>query len=157
MKLRLLLIALLVSFSAFGQSGKFVNGETIKGDVKSLFEQDFDLYDLSGLDEFEKDVRNILYNKSRNIAFNEEGNLVEIISYNSDGSIDSKNTYKYDEEGNLNLKEIQYFWGSIEEASYLPNSSYEYEYDNKGNWTSRISLEEGLATGITWREIEYYD
>ena len=107
MKLRLLLIALLVSFSAFGQSDNLVHGETIKSDVKSLFEQDFDLYDLSGLDELEKELRNLLYNKSRNIAFNEEGNKVEYFWYHSDGSIDSKNTYKYDEEGNL-VEEIWY-------------------------------------------------
>ena len=36
-------------------------------------------------------------------------------------------------------------------------STYEYEYDNKGNWISKITFKDGVATEVSDREYEYYD
>ena len=79
-----------------------------------------------------------------------------MVLYESDGSLCYKKTYKYDWNGN-----------QIENASYKSNGSldykysYKYEYDSKGNWTKSIKSEVKSiitkATGITEREIEYYD
>ncbi len=66
----------------------------IKGDVKSIIEKEYDAIERFG--EIEKES----INSWDDIAFNEEGNPVEEISYDSDGSIDWKFTSEYDEEGN---------------------------------------------------------
>ncbi|MBQ5647693.1 MAG: hypothetical protein IIV16_01055, partial [Alistipes sp.] len=58
--------------------------------------------------------------------FNQQGDVIEEVDYNSDGSLRWKHLYKYDSKGNM-----------IEEASYRGDGSLErkdlYKYDSKGN------------------------
>ena len=60
------------------------------------------------------------------ITFNEKGNKIESNSFNSDGSLSFKYTYKYDDKGNI-----------IESNSFNPDGSlsfkYTCKYDDKGN------------------------
>jgi len=60
------------------------------------------------------------------ITFNEKGNKIESNSFNSDGSLSFKYTYKYDDKGNI-----------IESNSFNSDGSlsfkYTYKYDDKGN------------------------
>ena len=60
------------------------------------------------------------------ITFNEKGNKIESNSFNSDGSLSFKYTYKYDDKGN-----------QIESNSFNPDGSlsfkYTCKYDDKGN------------------------
>jgi hypothetical protein len=58
-----------------------------------------------------------------------------------------KETYKYDEKGN-----------KIEENHYEPSTLYniQYVYDKNGNWIKSTFSNNGVATSISIREIEYY-
>ena len=60
------------------------------------------------------------------ITFNEKGNKLEENSFNLDGSLFSKYTYKYDDKGN---KLEENFFNSDGSLS----SKYTYKYDDKGN------------------------
>ncbi|MBK7566251.1 MAG: hypothetical protein IPI31_00335 [Bacteroidetes bacterium] len=63
-------------------------------------------------------------NSSKEIFFNKNGNMMEQISNYSDGSLEYKNTYKYDENGNL-IEDSSSYWGF--------NSVSKYLYDEAGN------------------------
>jgi hypothetical protein len=42
------------------------------------------------------------------------------------------------------------------DGSTLSHKSYQYTYDNVGNWTSRIAFDNNKAVKITEREIRYF-
>ncbi len=89
------------------------------------------------------------------ITFNEKGNKLEENSFNLDGSLFSKYTYKYDDKGN-----------QIEENSFNSDGNlddkytYKYTYDQQGNWIQRIAykVKNGVEkpSQIVERTIEYY-
>ena len=60
------------------------------------------------------------------ITFNEKGNKIESNSFNSDGSLSFKSTYKYDDKGNK--IELNYF--NSDGSLFLKSTS---KYDDKGN------------------------
>ena len=120
--------------------------ENLKGKVKSIKETTYKAVDKFG--QIEKgDVLNNYFN-----IYNEKGNKIEDNSYDSDGSLNSKTTYKYDKKGNKIEENIYDSNGKfvrkttykydkkgniIEEKSYYPDGSLiyknTYKYDEKGN------------------------
>ena len=83
--------------------------------------------------------------------YDKKGNKIEFNSYDSDGRLGGKYTYKYDEKGN-----------KIEENSYDsdgrldPKWTYKYEFDKQGNWINRIDFKNAIPTNFVEREYEYY-
>ena len=66
--------------------------------------------------------------------FYENGNQIEDNEYNSDGSLNQRKTYKYDEQGNI-IEKNRYH---SDDALY-ERDTYNYKYDNMGNWIERES------------------
>ena len=115
------------------------------------------------------------------ITFNEKGNKLEENFFNSDGSLSSKYTYKYDDKGNqiegnsfnsdgrLSFKSTYKYddkGNQIEENSFNSDGNlddkytYKYTYDQQGNWIQRIAykVKNGVEkpSQIVERTIEYY-
>ena len=72
--------------------------------------------------------------------------------YNSDGSLRSKDTYKYDEKGNK-IEENMY----NSDGSLRSKYTYKYEFDKQGNWIKKIEFKDGIPEYILERQYEYYD
>lgn len=85
------------------------------------------------------------------VIFNEFGQPLNLIRYDSDGSISRKAGFEYDQFGNRTA-----------ELSYDPDGTknvdveYRYAYDNKDNWIEQIAYEGGQAAYIIGRDITYY-
>lgn len=123
----------------------------IKGDVKSYINKTYDVtikfgeiekesirfYWVRNFNEEGNEVESIFYNSDGSLStkdifkYDEEGNLLELITYKSDGSFDIKSTMKYDEEGN----EVEYI--RSDDSGILFKHSY--KYDEKGNQVERFS------------------
>lgn len=84
--------------------------------------------------------------------YNSFGNLIECDQYNSNGQLDSKKKFKYDNR-NLMTESLEEF----EKDSLEEKVSYQYKaFDLKNNWLSRISKsDDGSSTTLT-RKITYY-
>jgi hypothetical protein len=78
--------------------------------------------------------------------FNDDGYLTES-EFHRDDKLISKNNYNYDEEGNFN--ELNFG----DSAVY----TYKYNYDSHGNWIKKIVFENNNPSGILIREIEYFN
>ena len=119
--------------------------ENLKGKVKSIKETTYKAVDKFG--QIEKgDVLNNYFN-----IYNEKGNKIEDNSYDSDGRLHSKYTYKYDEKGNM----IEENWYESDGSLYEKHT-YKYEYDKNNNWTQRIEYKNTIPHRITEKIIEYY-
>ena len=94
--------------------------ENLKGKVKSIKET---LYE--AVDKFGQIEKGNWFNNYFTI-YDKKGNIIEENDYDSDGSLNSKTTYKYDEKGNK-IEENDY--DSDGRLSY----KYTYKYDEKGN------------------------
>ena len=128
--------------------------ENLKGKVKSITENTYEAVDKFG--QIEKgdvlvDSSAVYTDYGRFKIYNEKGNKIEENRYDSDGSLDFKDTYKYDEKGN-----------KIEINNYNSDgrldskTTYKYEYDKNNNWTQRIEYKNTIPHRITERIIEYY-
>jgi hypothetical protein len=92
-------------------------------------------------------------------SFDLEGRLAEQTTYDSDLQIFSRTTYTYDEKGN-EVEQTNYW----REGSSTSVISFEYEFDNTGNWVKKIMTfrkpkEGGFdieAIVIYYRTITYY-
>ena len=128
--------------------------ENLKGKVKSIKETTYKAIEKFG--QIEKgdvlvDSSAVYTDDGRFKIYNEKGNKIEENRYDSDGSLDFKDTYKYDEKGN-----------KIEINNYNSDgrldskTTYKYEYDKNNNWTQRIKYKNTIPRRITERIIEYY-
>ena len=120
-----LVFSILIIGCGSEQKENHLTEQNIKGDVKSVIEKEYDAIERFG--EIEKESINSWYD----IAYNEEGNQVERIFYDSDGCIST-------------------------------NFTYEFIYDNQGNWTRYTKYSTGSfgkkeAKWLREREYEYYD
>lgn len=105
-------------------------------------------------------------------------NVIENV-YSSNGDLEWKVNYKYDEKGNcieeeewmstvLNKRVLTQYdlknneisfdctFADVSLKKYNSHCKFENKYDNKGNRISQLTFEEGKATEIAIREIEYY-
>ena len=83
--------------------------------------------------------------------FDINGNKVEKNHFLSNGNTSGKETYDYDSKGNL----IQHNFFN-KDGSLRYNTSYNYIYDEKGNWVKKTETDNGKQGNISKREIEYY-
>jgi hypothetical protein len=67
---------------------------------------------------------------SQTIAFNENGNKTEEVSYDQSGSIINKNVYAYDKEGRL--KNYDSYSSTVDKTLSTPQKN-DYKLDDKGN------------------------
>lgn len=101
--------------------------------------------------------------------YDNKGNMIEQNTFKPDGSLSSWSTRKYDDRGN----EVERIWyradGSIlskpaiwkynDQGDIIEGSggyTYQFEYDEKGNWIKRTALKNGKPEVITDRVILYY-
>jgi len=84
--------------------------------------------------------------------FDSYGNHLADIAYNPDGSLHDQITaeYKYDSRGN-EIEEMLHYTDGASAASIS-----KYEYDMANNWIKKTVFEDGEATRLIEREIEYY-
>ncbi|WP_250432476.1 RHS repeat domain-containing protein [Hanstruepera flava] len=109
--------------------------------------------------------------------YNFDNKLVERFRYKPDGSLKDRRTYSYDKDGNENLQfkfnpdgsfmkfvseydemnnmTIQNWFNEQDEQTH--QTSFEYVYDENGNWISKRRSSNG-ELGMVWeRQIEYYE
>jgi YD repeat-containing protein len=83
-------------------------------------------------------------------GYDENGQRIERIEYDADSNMISKTIYKYNEKG---------FYTDV--CVYDANNSlkskktYIYKYDSVGNWIEEIVYDDGVATKIIERQIDY--
>ncbi|MCB0401593.1 MAG: hypothetical protein KDD41_05880 [Flavobacteriales bacterium] len=113
------------------------------------------------------------YNWSETYVYNQHHKVAEVNHFNAESVLESKEVYKYDENGLLTESELYkdkklitkntYMndkGGSNTELQYSGDSSvytYIYNFDNKGNWIKKIVFENNNPSGILIREIEYFN
>lgn len=105
-------------------------------------------------------IENIWYKSNGSIVkkwiykYDDKKNIIEEIIYNSNSNSDYTLYYKYDDKGN----EIEVNTYSLDEDLRTKHTcqSYNYNYDETGNWTKRTEFENAITIEITAREIEYY-
>lgn len=88
--------------------------------------------------------------------YNRRGNLVEMTSVLLDarlkGSLDKKETFKYDEFGN----KIEHNTYSID-GRLISKESYIYDFDEIGNWIRQIIYKDNTPICVVERTIKYFD
>lgn len=114
---------------------------TLYGDIESVIIRKYYVEDKFG--EIVKEEMK----ESRKFTFNQHGDVIEEVGYNSDESIDDKTSYKYDPVGNR-----------IEEASYNDDGNLGgktlYKYDSKGNVVEIMSYQGEIMAPIELTEYE---
>ena len=89
----------------------------------------------------------IRYGTKYSFKFNQRGDVVEYVEYESDGSLRDKTLYEYDSQGNL-----------IEYASYNSDGSlgskYLYKYDSQGNPIEMVEYRSDVMTPIKKTELK---
>jgi len=83
--------------------------------------------------------------------YDEKGNMIEENKYNADGSLKSKDTYKYDEKGNR----IEVICNNADGILYY-KFTFKYEFDATDNWIKKTFTADGKPKDLTERVIEYY-
>lgn len=101
------------------------------GKVKTLKQIQYDVVEKFG--KITKEKINSSYFDNYYSFFNKEGYLIEENFYNSDGSLNQKYNYKYDNKGNK-IEQIR-----LEQFGVVKRIiTYKYEYDKNNNWIKRI-------------------
>lgn len=111
-------------------------------------------YDNQGnkIEEINYDEKGSLYEK-QTYSYDEKGNKIEANNYDSDLSLSWKQTFLYDDKRNI----VEKNWYNFEGSVFNIKTTFEYEYDEKGNWIRRIDSFNGIPEYILEREFEYYD
>ncbi|AFL96689.1 hypothetical protein ACQ1Q1_08150 [Ornithobacterium rhinotracheale] len=124
---RIILITLsAISLWACDKQHKKTDAEEmhLKGKVKSVKQTTYKAVEKFG--QVERGSESGFNNDNFYVVFNEKGNCIEEVRYNSEGNIDRKSTLAYDEKENC-IERVRYnAEGSIDEKMTLA-------YDDKGN------------------------
>lgn len=132
------------------------NGYRLNGD-SSLIEKKTYKYD-----DRNNRIEECCYNSDGSLLlkftyiYDDKNNRIEECEYNFDGSLKEKTTYKYDNMQNL-IKKDGYITDKDETYIVTYEYDFEYDYDEKGNWTQKISFYNDVPQVITEREYEYYE
>ena len=108
--------------------------------------------------------------------YNSDNKKIEQFRYKPDGSLKDNRKYSYDKNGNLNIEikidpngsilkfvseydkmnniTIQNWFNEKEEQTH--QTSFEYVYDENGNWITKKRSSNGELSMVWEREIEYY-
>ena len=109
-------MTLFICYSAFSQSEKEIATDKIKTETEMISD------DKSGIET---------YHKESYTAYDQNGNTVEEIQYNDDGSIKEHKKYTYN-ASNLKTEETEY------DAAGKLTKKTAYTYDAKGNKVSKV-------------------
>lgn len=126
-KMKYTIIVLVALFAQSCSNEKVENGwtiENLQGKVLSYSEFSYKAVDHFGNIEKGKRERNYSWNRDLQRKYDEKGNKIESNEYNSDGSLYSKWTYKYefDKQGNW-IKRIDF---KDEIPEFILEREYEY-------------------------------
>ena len=116
--------------------------------AQTKIENDLSKYGLKGKVSFFSESKYDLVEKFGKI---EKGNMIERNEYNADGSLSSKQTYKYDVKGNK-IEGKHYIADGILSDKY----TYKCEFDAMGNWIKKTIINDDKPKDLTERVIEYY-
>ena len=86
--------------------------------------------------------------------YDNRGNLAEYIDSDDDGDISERETYKHDDRGNL-IEKNRFDWDDLTNPAY--STTYQYVYDQQGNWIKMTVFEKGMPEYIQERTIEYHN
>jgi len=109
--------------------------------------------------------------------YNSDNKKIEQFRYKPDGSLKDRRTYNYDKNGNeyeqfqhkpdgtivkfvseydeMNNLVVQKWYN--EQGEQTHQTSFEYIYDDNGNWITKKRSSKGILSMIWEREIEYYE
>ena len=126
-KMKYTIIVLVALFAQSCSNEKVENGwtiENLQGKVLSYSEFSYKAVDRFGNIEKGKRERNNIWDSDLQRKYDEKGNNIEVNWYNSDGSLASKWTYKYefDKQGNW-IKRIDF---KDEIPEFILEREYEY-------------------------------
>ena len=112
------------------------------------------------------------------LKFDDNGNLMELNNYDSNGQLNYRVKSQYDNNENITEQSWYYADGELTkdikfqydkhrnatEISYYKSDgeldikyNYQYEYDGENNWILKTSYANDKVQDITEREIEYYE
>jgi hypothetical protein len=84
-------------------------------------------------------------------TYNKAGREIENIKTDADENLVSKSTFTYNKMG---YKKTQVYFNAKNDQTY--NYTYQYQYDNYGNWTSKITKFDGKLFREETQIIKYY-
>jgi YD repeat-containing protein len=115
---------------------------------------------------------NPYFDQKKTYKFDDNANLTNQLDLDADGQLKDKSMYKYDEHGNKTEFTYRDVGGAITTFLYKYDAngnlieegtkgssiktSYEYDYDNQGNWIKKIQFSSKNAECIVIRVIEYW-
>lgn len=85
-------------------------------------------------------------------SYDKKSKQTERVDFLSDGRMDQKFVYEYNESGHISRETKYHSDGSIEGEI----KTFEYQLDNQGNWIHKVQFNNNLPYLITEREIQYY-
>ncbi len=83
-------------------------------------------------------------------TYDEDGNKIQELIYRGEDGYDNKMTFEYDDHRNL-IREVQL----IGSGEVIQTISYDYTYDNTGNWVKKVRLLDGDGMQKIERSYEY--
>lgn len=86
------------------------------------------------------------------VRLDERGEVVEVLEFDEDGAVVERATYTYDERGVL----VEDRWETDltgRPSQYV--TEYAYEFDDRGSWTIRRTIEFGEIVSTLFRTISY--
>tara|TARA_B100001769_G_C22038841_1_gene558274 strand:+ start:54 stop:650 length:597 start_codon:yes stop_codon:yes gene_type:complete len=137
----------------FDKDGFYKKWESFSADGELLSKAKPKYDDDGNMKEFKYyNSENELLNKQY-CKYDSDGNMIEH-KYYSDGKLNHKVNYKWDDDGLFITQFKQYDM----DGKLIIKLKYKYnDFDNKKNWQERIGYERGKAVEIMERDIEYYD
>jgi len=136
----------------FNDKGNFVEQKVYDGDGELI-----DLY-RNKYDDKGNPVEQKGYDGDGKLTFKEKlkyddkEDLIEYKWYYGDGELRSRLKYKYDDKKNM-IEKKDYNRNNGETYNYY----YEYEFDDKENWTQQIIFKNDKAAYIIKRKFKYFD
>lgn len=117
-----------------------------EGKIKNKYDEKNNLIELIYID---KD--NEASHHKRTFKFNSKNFNTEINEFDWEGSLEMKYIYDYDSHGNV-IEDYKY----KSDGSLYEKRTYEYSFDEKGNWIKKVITKNDKPEFVIFREIEYY-
>jgi len=123
--------------------------ETYDGDGSLLWTR---AYADGGLSYEELEYDDGVVERRSAVRLDERGEVVEVLEFDEDGAVVERATYTYDERGVL----VEDRWETDltgRPSQYV--TEYAYEFDGRGSWTVRRTIEFGEVVSTLFRTISY--
>lgn len=138
-------------FNKYDSKGNLIESFTYNS-TDSLLRKTISIYDENNN---LMDVNSFIAPKKHSITkfkYNNNSKQSEKHIYNSDNLLETKTLYEYNNMGHW--KEVRIYNSNDE---LIENNSFDYEYDEKGNWVKKIEFKNNIATRIIERQILYFE